>query len=394
MPVITRTVPNMRRISDIELEKVLSELLDISETHHDLAVTRYRDIGNWLDQDKNVASSKPQIYPQGSFLLGTVTRSISGEDDYDLDFVVELKHPDISLTPWRLKKSVGEGIKAYVDNNSDMVSLQNEGRRCWTLDYSESVRFHMDVLPAIPGATNPYQKELEKLKSYDRSAAIGQKLAVASNLSKDAIAITDKQPDYSYVWLLSNPKGYAVWFREMSIKRYPIVTRAVESAPDYQSRKSPLQRVIQMLKRHRDLWIEKQQVYDKNDKPISVIITTLAAKAYAHDVNANESEILQVLQTVVENMLSYIESVDGVYWVRNPVNEHENFADKWEQYRSRKRCFMGWHERVCSDLDALNSALQDTYATDNDIWKALALFLSGEVVQEARRKSMLRIYQS
>lgn len=394
MPIITRPTPNVKTISDIDLERVLSELLDISESHHDLAVTRYRAIGNWLDREKNVASSEPQIYPQGSFLLGTVTRSISAEDDYDLDFVVELKHPDIYLTPWRLKNSVGEGIKSYVDNNSNMVSLQKEGRRCWTLDYMGSVQFHMDVLPAIPAATNPYQNELEKLKSYDHSAAIGQKLAVASNLSKDAIAITDKQPDSSYVWLLSNPKGYAEWFRQMSIKRYPIVTRAVESAPNYQSRKSPLQRVIQMLKRHRDIWIERQHVYSKTDKPISIIITTLAATAYARDVNASETEILQVLQTVVESMLSYIESVGEVDWVHNPVNEHENFADKWVQYPSRKRCFMRWHEQVCSDLCALNSALQDTDTTDENIWKALALFLSGEVIEEARRKSMLRIYHA
>ena len=380
----------VRTISDIQLERVLSELLDISEAHHDLAVTRYKGIGHWLDRDRRVASFRPQIYPQGSFRLGTVTKSISGEDDYDLDFVTELKQPRDEITPWGLKNLVGDAIKTYVSNSSYQVSLQEEGRRCWTLDYSGDVQFHMDVLPAIPATKEPYQEELRKLEAR-RSAAIGQTLEVASNLSEDAIAITDNPPEGWYVWLLSNPKGYAKWFREMSIIRKATVTLAVESAPNYQRKKSPLQRVVQMLKRHRDLWIEKQYTYYKSDKPISVIITTLAAKAYRYKVDANETEILQALQTVAENMLDYIETFGGVDWVRNPVNEHENFADKWEQYPKRRGCFMAWHEQVCSDLRTLNKALQDTYVRDEDVWKALALFLGAGIVAEARTKSMLTI---
>ena len=380
-----RYTSNVRRISDIELEKVLSELLDISEAHHDLAVTRYTGIGNWLDLDTRVVSFRPQIYPQGSFRLGTVTKSISGEDDYDLDFVTELKQPRDDITPWGLKNLVGDAIKTYVSNSSYQVRLQKEGRRCWTLDYSGDVQFHMDVLPAIPATKESYQQELRKLAAH-RSAAIGQNLEIASNVSEDAIAITDKPPEGAYVWLLSNPKGYAKWFTEMSIIRGSTVTSAVESAPNYQRKKSPLQRVVQMLKRHRDIWIEKQNTYYKSEKPISVIITTLAAKAYRYKVDANETEILQALQTVAENMLDYIETVGGVDWVRNPVNEHENFADKWEQNPTRKRCFMRWHERVCTDLNALNSA-----ATDTDVYEALALFLGAGIVAEARTKSMLTI---
>ena len=380
----------VRTISDIQFERVLSELMDISESHHDLAVARYQDLGGWLDRDTRVAPFRPQIYPQGSFFLGTVTKSISDEDDYDLDFVTELKQPANNITPWGLKNLVGDAIKTYVSKSSYQVSLQEEGRRCWTLDYSGSVQFHMDVLPAIPATKDPYQEELKKLKLY-RSAAIGQELETASNLSENAIAITDNPPDSWYVWLLSNPKGYAMWFREMSIIRRSTVTLAVESAPNYRRKKSPLQRVVQMLKRHRDIWIEKQYTYYKSDKPISVIITTLAAKAYRYKVDANETEILQALQTVAENMLDYIEPVGGVDWVRNPVNEHENFADKWEQYSKRRRCFMAWHEQVCSDLRTLNKALQDTYVRDEDVWKALALFLGKGVVAEARTKSMLTI---
>lgn len=170
----------------------------------------------------------------------------------------------------------------------------------------------------------------------------------------------------------------------MSIKVDPTITRAVENAPNYQRKKSPLQRVVQMLKRHRDLWIEYRSTYSKKDKPISVIITTLAAKAYAYDVKVGEIEILQVLQTVAKNMLRHM---DGENRVSNPVNEHENFADKWVENPQRRECFMAWREDVLTDLNTLNSA-----TTVGDVWEALALFLGAGIVAEARRKSMLTIH--
>ena len=52
----------------------------------------------------------------------------------------------------------------------------------------------------------------------------------------------------------------------------------VEDVPEYQV-KTPLQQGIQILKRHRDIMF----VEDPDDKPISIIITTLAAHAYNNE---------------------------------------------------------------------------------------------------------------
>ena len=127
MPVIEKATSYVRSISNRGLERVISELLDISEPHHDLAVTRYKDIGNWLDGDEQVASYNPQIYPQGSFLLGTVTKSISDKYDYDLDFVIELEQPGDDIAPRRLKRLVESAIETYVSNSSYHVEFS--GRR-------------------------------------------------------------------------------------------------------------------------------------------------------------------------------------------------------------------------------------------------------------------------
>lgn len=64
------------------------------------------------------------------------------------------------------------------------------------------------------------------------------------------------------------------------------------------------------------------------DKPIPIIITTLAARAYN-----NQTNIIQGLIDVINIMENYIEErLDAhgrrIKWIGNPVNGEENFADK------------------------------------------------------------------
>ena len=68
------------------LEKV-TEDLNITETQFDAAEAEYKNIGNWID--KNTPQYKIDIYPQGSFALGTVVKPIDREDEYDIDLVCE-----------------------------------------------------------------------------------------------------------------------------------------------------------------------------------------------------------------------------------------------------------------------------------------------------------------
>jgi hypothetical protein len=73
-------------------------------------------------------------------------------------------------------------------------------------------------------------------------------------------------------------------------------------------------------------------------KPISIIITTLAAKAYRKQTNVFEG-----LVHVVNNMESYIEERydkqlgHRVKWIENPVNAQENFADKTRSAHQKHR---------------------------------------------------------
>ena len=318
--------------------EAIAEALDIPESYYELAVERYGSIGGWLGREGSiVAQYNPLIYPQGSFLLGTVTRPISEKDEYDLDLVSELNLLKNSITQADLKKLVGHEIKSYA-NVHNMSSPVEEGKRCWTLHYADGVQFHIDILPAIPDAL--------EFKQFLESRGIEH-----SNWLDFAIAITDSTlPNYNRIdseWPRSNPKGYAEWFRSRMQTRFDAIRKSlmegqVDEVPEYKI-KTPLQRAVQILKRHRDIMFANAP----DDKPISIIITTLAGHAYN-----NEPDILATLQNVVAGMPRYIQQNNGVVWIPNPVNPLENFADKWAEHPQRKENFYKWLSEVQKDLNA------------------------------------------
>ena len=329
---------NLKRLS--QLLESIAKALDISDSHYEQAVRRYESIGKWLERDESkVAGYSPEIYPQGSFALGTVTRPIFETDEYDLDLVNELNLKKNEITQEVLKNLVGYEVKSYAWANN-MNSPAKEGRRCWTLSYADGAQFHMDILPAIPDIES--FKELLESQGY-----------ALSTWADSAIAITDKTlPNYSYIdpeWPRSNPKGYAAWFKsrmeiEFSARRELLaesMQARVDDVPEYKV-KTPLQRAIQILKRHRDIMFAE----DLDNKPISIIITTLAGHTYN-----NESDLLDALQNLVKGMPRYIQSINGVTWIPNPVNPLENFADKWQEHPQREENFYKWLGQMQQDLD-------------------------------------------
>jgi hypothetical protein len=163
-------------------------------------------------------------------------------------------------------------------------------------------------------------------------------------------------------WKESHPKGYAGWFEKIAA-REP-ATLAVEARADVERLpaelpfKGSLRRIVQIMKRHRDVWRAKQPVEQRDDAPISIIITTLAAKAYEKALKGFYLNALDLLLDVTDTMPSFIEvqwNESGMpdLWVRNPCNDKENFADKWHANPQRAEAFHNWHNAFKSDLDKL-----------------------------------------
>ena len=45
---------------------------------------------------------------------------------------------------------------------------------------------------------------------------------------------------------------------------------------------------------------------------------------------------------IVTGMPKYIENRNGKWWVKNPVDKDENFADRWNEYPERRLAFLRW----------------------------------------------------
>ena len=295
-----------------QLLRFTAEALDIPERLRQEAVLKYEEVGLWLGAaDSSLKSNSPEIYHQGSFRLGTIIRPLTDKDEYDIDLVCLLQFKKQSITQTEFKKRVGDRLR----QNEEYRKTLKEGRRCWTLNFES--RFHMDVLPAIPDEEG----------------------------RKDSILITDKELT---LWQHSDPKGYADWFgTQMKVvfeEERQALAKAlqvdIEEVPDWKV-KTPLQRSIQLLKRHRDLHFQK----DREDKPVSIIISTLAALAYTGQAN-----LFEALVHTVRGMPDCIKKRNGVYWVANPVNPAENFADKWREHPQRQDKFFAWLKKVEADV--------------------------------------------
>ena len=306
----------------------LAEELDVPPSKYEQAKARYEAVGNWLGApDSPLSPYKPVIYPQGSFALGTVIRPL-GDEDYDVDVVCRLERTPPNISQKLLKAIVGERLKQH-GKYSQMLDPEDGGRRCWTLQYAEEAKFHLDILPAIPD---------------DPSSLI--RIGLPSDLARHAILITDSTTwDTDPEWPKSNPMGYVLWFKSRTRVRLDEGRRLlamerqarIEDIQDYEVR-TPLQRVIQILKRHRDV-----QYFEDEDKPISIIITTLATSVYQ-----NEASVSEALLSIVPKMRTELESKRRglAWWVPNPVSPNENFADKWEREPRKAQLFFEWLDLI------------------------------------------------
>jgi len=298
-----------------EALRLIAAELDLDDTRYKNAEEKYQAVANWLQAiDSELAVYNPDIYPQGSFALGTVVKPLAS-DEYDIDLVCELE--GYTDTPTHVKQIVGDRLK----QNSTYRSILEEMNRCWRLAYAGD--FHMDTLPAKP--------------DEDRG--------------RTAILIPDKELED---WSQSDPKGYVLWFRErmsaqFNLNRIAIaksLNKEVEEVPDHKV-KTTLQQAVQLLKRNRDI----QFADNPENKPISIVITTLAGYSYR-----NQDDLFSAIVSIATEMPNHITKVGDELWVANPVNPDENFADKWQDHPDRKKAFFDWIENLQNQLAVLEVA--------------------------------------
>lgn len=328
-----------------KLLELIVDSLDIPRSYYEKASARHKSLGEWLcRRESKVAVFDPHVSLQGSFRYGTVNRPLRPTDRYDLDNITTLKIAKTVMTQRQVKELYGSEVKAYAAAYNMLEPIE-EKDRCWRLNYTDEVEFHLDTLPCLPEEEAVIQAIIAR--------------GVPATLASLAVAITDRrhlQYDQITRFLLnSNPGGFAGWFEEKARPAAtPTMQRLVESrlyasvdaVPPYEW-KTPLQRSIQLLKRHRDVMFGR----DPSEAPISMIITNLATHAYD-----GEGDSWSAIVGIVDRMGEYVRP--KAPRVPNPADLAEDYADKWAQKPSLEANFWRWHTQVKADLERLASAIE------------------------------------
>ena len=339
-----------------DILKLIADV-DIPPYMYEKAISRYKAVANYIGEHTDM---KTNMYAQGSFAFGTVVRPLKdGKDaDYDLDFICEVEKERGEITASELRTIIE---KALVEGKlyDGKVEYFDE---CITIHYAEEngVGFSIDVVPAAHESKenkDRLKNQMERPDLIDTSIAIPKK----------------KKPIYK--WHTNNPKGFQTWFEEInkpfleqakSVHRQELMERTdfyntVEEIPAGMDR-SAIQRVIQILKRNRDVFYQKFS----DLKPISAIINVLVADvATGCDADIGIFELLElVLEELTEsarclkdkqNSEILLESrIVGKrnrdWYIANPANPEDNLASAWNEDPRISDKFFLWVEAIKMDL--------------------------------------------
>jgi cyclic GMP-AMP synthase DncV-like protein len=342
----------LRKVQQVGLLERICQALELTETQYKEAKAHYEAVGKWLSDAESSVLRGAIIYPQGSVSYGTTVRPVR-QQEYDLDLVCFLPGLTHLTDAGLVKKLVGDRLKEHsVYENI----LDEEKLRCWRLKYANS--FHLDITPSIP---NP-------------ACLLGGELVPDRQLKE---------------WKPTNPKGYSDWF-DNHAKLQPRISfmegglslfkANIEELPEPTKFKGLLKRCVQLCKRHRDLVFLDQ---NKEIAPISIVITTLTAKAYKFCVTnfLYETE-LDVLLDILRRMPDFIETHDREgqqgYYIWNETTQDENFAEKWNADSRLPKAFYSWREKALGVLERITKV-----GGMDELYKELSPAFGEEILTKA-----------
>ena len=327
------------------------EEINLPEESYAIAKGLYQDLAEWLSNAESslCAAFSPNISPQGSQRYGAANKPLSG-DQFDVDLHCSLSEglTNETITQSRLKHMLGVDIESYREERG-IKKEKEEKHRCWRLEYHDRARLHLDAVPSIPGSKMTVDGIVSSIREV---GAMDSDLIEIVN--QHVVQITDNRlPNYDQLageWPVSNPEGFALWL----LSRVRSSTELFERRMNYEKAasvddfpvfkwKMPLQKVIQLLKRHRDVMFED----DPDGAPISIIITTLAGWSYS-----GESDLWEAFSNVIKSLRHYVSPVEPR--ISNPVNPNEDFSDRWRTRRgvelNLEGNFWNWIDQVERDL--------------------------------------------
>jgi hypothetical protein len=328
---------------DQQLDDLLERVgvkLQLTATVYEQARERYITIGEWLNDEKSLlAPFKPKIYPQGSARIGTTVKPLAHRE-HDIDLVCEL---DVDWERFPQPVRLLEMVEQRLGEHKLYREMMERKNRCMRIVYANL--FHLDILPACPNL--PAGEHCVKVP--DRKAG---------------------------AWKDSNPRGYALWFETTARRRMAEFRKHVEPVPAQVAAEDmqPLNRVVQLMKRHRDVRFEN----DCDIAPVSVALTTLAAEHYRGQQSVNDA-LMWVLNGIVSSVKAL--SPGERLYVLNPTNPLEDFSERWGANPEAYRAFVEYVTDFRDQWAAVNE-LRGMHRISSTMERLFGETVAKEVVAE------------
>jgi Second Messenger Oligonucleotide or Dinucleotide Synthetase domain len=314
------------------IDRLIAEV-ELTPTQYQRAKTSYEAVAEVLNRPGSpILVYTPAIYPQGSIRIGTTVRPWA-KDEFDLDMLCWIALSGKTFTPGEVYQLVWDTLSA----DGTYRSMLEKGCRCIRIRYNDSFRFHLDVVPAIPDW----------------------------NRLSNSLYVPDRERK---VWSSTHPLGFADDFFKPSAARMPIYEREIiANAREFSAKsatvqplpahgqfdKTPLQRMVQFLKHDRNKYYQEKT----GTLPSSILLTTLITHSYNAAVGVAVPSLMALVIKVVTALPRYIGMADVngrlTYRVMNPVNDQENFAERWTARHYQD--FTAWHRQVLATLNALEA---------------------------------------
>lgn len=319
-----------------------AQQISLSESQYALISDRYESLQRILSAADNPLLQDAHIFVQGSIRLKTTLKPAPEAVDematVDADAIVWLPNAgDADATT--VLKAIQERFRDGVRVEAPIKPLRRGIRIIYA---DENPGFHIDVTPARSAPGNGDANGEGKLQVPDRDLG----------------------------WKASSPIPYSQWLEivaaqeiqliglEALTERHVVFAEASqEPIPNYADYidGNPLRAAIKLLKRHRDEWAIRTG--EVAVRPISAVITTLAAAAYAEIASESRQHPyrpVEAIMQIVSRMPKFIDRIGGDYFVFNPMDRGENFAEKWNRPNGEgaayRQAFAGWHAAAQKDM--------------------------------------------
>jgi hypothetical protein len=344
------------------IDKIIAEL-ELTFTQYNEAIKSYEAVAAVLK--KIHPSLEIIIFPQGSMRLGTTVRPVRG-DRFDLDMVCLITLSGIIYPPEQIFNLVWDAL----GQDATYRQLRRKKNRCIRLEYADGRKFYLDVTPGVPDwakSSSLYVPDRE-LKVWCPSHPIGFCDDWFKKAGANLPTIRQPQP------LSANRSSEFVFANSRA---------SVEPMPEYGAfEKSPLQRIVQMLKGDRNEYFQNDELH----RPSSILLTTLTTHSYLHILKEPVSDLLEFVVKVVAKLPDYVQAMGTAgfrkFSVLNPVNSRENFAEGWTEEHYLR--FLTWHKRFRDFLQKIHQSRGRGLGVDDLLNNLAATFGNDRVIRAAK----------